>query len=48
MPGSVEVQEIADGISMALAMDGAQLTHLAAELTANYRQAFHAIRAALN
>lgn len=46
-PATVEVDEIADGIRDALAVDRAQLQHTARELATCYRQGFNPIRARL-
>ena len=47
MPATVEVHEIAQGISRALSTDRTQRLHTAIELVAHYRQGFNAICAEL-
>lgn len=46
-PATVAVDEIADGIRDALALDSAQLQHTARELVTCYRQGFNPICAGL-
>ena len=47
IPATVEVDEIADGIRDALAIDSARLQHTASELVSRYRQGFNPICAGL-